>query len=351
MIVPDVYQTGQKLRVQRGLTQGLLPFPWAEYVSRTPSTQAYRFQTDQTQATFSMEVYWDDFINNGSDGVVPRILGYPSVVDGIGNTITRISRSLPMAHPLFPWLYATAITDVRGIKQTGIKNGLSSYDRAILTIAFTSLNYNILSDAQLPNFSIGANEFPNESLRFVVKHPKPKVEYISLDRYFFKYAEGVSPPNGNTFPLGIGKITVKVDLEWTWCDVPDRAIFDSNGYAPRIYPLMGTVNSVAFAGCDPGTLLFYPPEFTPRMAPVSPDATGILSVDSAGNISNVPRTWDVRFRFGYWDPAPRGVPAGSNKGWNLAIWPGDQKFYLVQSSKGNNLFEPGAFLNAFAPIP
>lgn len=314
-------------------------FRWAE---STPLPEGYShgfsFGVDASQASMTIYTYWDEFTD--FNDVVPSILGYARKEAGITDMMNRV---LPVAHPLAPWLYATTISSVHGVKFVGRKvtvNGVTAkYQRAALTINFTTLPYNVVSDIDLVS-----RYSSDESKRFVTKIPTPAAEYISIERNFFQFAEGpANAPNGRQFPLGTGRVTVKTDLSWTWYGVPDRYIFDSAGVSTNINACLGTVNNAEIWGYPAGTLLCMPPRFTPVMMPVSPTILGLPP-------GNPPRAWNVELHFKYWDP-PQG---GLSRGHNLAMFFEDGLFYLIKATKqigtGATLFASSDFSNIFKAV-
>src|SRR6185369_3532499 len=77
------------------------------------------------------------------EDAVDSILGYPSTV-AIGNILARL---LPMAHPVFRWCYALAITDAHGLGPlTKHANGYGTFERWRLSVTYESPPYLVLAD-------------------------------------------------------------------------------------------------------------------------------------------------------------------------------------------------------------
>lgn len=333
---PTSIQTGRELQVQAPFT-----FPWAE---ATPSpaafSQGYALQMDGSQATWTIDMNWLDIMERN---YAAEILGYSRRIAGNNNSIER---NLPVAHPYFSWLYATAINNIQGFGHKGkyqanfASGNISSYDRARVTIGFSTLPFDIMSDLQLQIF-----HGSDESYRYVTKLSRATSEYIAIERGFFKFAEGAGPA-GQSFPLGTGRVTVKVDLEWIWNQVPDTYIFNSSGIATNIFSCLGKVNSTAIWGYPAGTLLCLPCEFTPRMMPVSPTLLGLQPWQP-------PRAWDVKLLFKYWDPP---LTAGATtRGHNTAMWVVDGLFALIKSvdamgALSGTLFQSADFNTIFRAV-
>jgi hypothetical protein len=338
------FEKGLRLQVQAPFS-----FPWAEYVGRDGNsyTQSYRFSKDQTQASWTIDVYWSDFIGNGLGGfVVPEILGYSKRLV-VPPFTPMISRQIPIAHRQFPWLYAVSIDSVQGIKFIGkSKANMAKYERARLTIGFTTLPFSVLNDGMLALVAAG-----DESQRYVTKLTKPTVDYISVERGMFRFAEGpANNPAYKQFQLGTGRLTTKVDLEWIWHEVPDDCLFSATGLASNILDCVGTVNQNAIWGYPAGTLLCLPPTFTPVTLPVAPNLMGYPGFTP-------PRAWNVSLMFKYWDP-PLGAGA-TTRGHRTAMYVNDMLFYAIKSvllnqaegaPLGNYLFEATDFSNIFKSL-
>lgn len=261
----------------------------------------------------------------------------------------KLHREIPWICPYIPWLYATAVTNVKGVKAFGkfpVVGNVAprlTFDRARFNVTFTTLPYRVLTDDQLAKKFDG-----DESQRYVFKPLKSTSEYISIMPGFFRYKEGrPGPPNGppgvpggpglgQKFPLGVAKILTKVDLEWTWYNVPENFIFNNQQYPANILNGMGCVNSAAIWGYPKGTLLALPVEFTPRNQPINPVTLGLQPEDP-------PRSWDIKFLFKFWDPPIGTKGSGSvtpvTRGHNTNIWVDDALFYLIKSEHGDPLFK------------
>ncbi len=333
-----------------------LPFPWAEFIGKNEGySQGYRFQTDQTQATMKIMVYWEDFVNiDGIFGAVPAILGYAQRA-GIG----RITRVPPMKHPYFPWLYASAITDVQGIKPNGTIEvttnvmepnytaAISKYKFAVLTVAFSSLPYAVMSNQQLAQPPFNGSEI----YRNVAKYTDTNANYISVNAGTFKFVSGPQgAPQGTVFPLGTGKIQVKVDLRWIWHDVPEQSLFGPppNNFIPtNIYACLGTVNAAPIWGFSTYELLMLPPKITPVIQPISPAL--MLFTDGV----SPPRSYNVELLFQFFRPTLG--PNTTDGGHQAAFYVRDGLYYLIRSTlnsgtTGGFLFQSTDFNQVFQSL-
>lgn len=325
---PTPYETNQELRQHSPWF-----FKWAEDLGSGAGTARYQFSRDSSQASMTIFTEWDPF---SIGDVQAEILGYSYRVNNL------LSRRPPTKHPYFPWLYATTLTNIEGVKVTGrdttTKGVTTRYLRAKMTIGYTTLPYNVLDDLQLLTL------FDNKEWeRNVIKLRKTNAEYISIDRGIFKFAEGTANnPNGLPFNLGTGRITTKSDIEWTWVDVPERYVFDANGVATNIEACIGKVNGSAIWGYPAGTLLMLPPDYTPVMQPVPPWKLGI------NNTYSPPRAWNIKLVFKHWDP-PLGTGA-TVRGHNTAMYVYDALFYLIETAGGTRLFQNADFSTIFNAV-
>ncbi len=270
------------------------------------------------------------------------------------SSAATLSRVLPWVCPYVPWMYAVSVSNVQGVKFKGRSaafstiNPFQTFDRVRMIVTFSTLPYDVISDTRLRDEFGG-----DESYRFVEKPWRATAEYISVNQGFFRFAQGApGPPGGDAslgqrFPLGTAKITVKVDLEWTWHNVPEAFIFNRQGLPTNIVNGFGCVNDSAIWGYPAGTLLCLPAELTPIFQPVNPTLLGHRAFAP-------PRAWNVKFLFKFWDP-PRGVQGNGSvpptaRGHNLALWPDDAFFYLIKSQRGDLLFKEYDFARFFQAV-
>lgn len=289
-----------------------------------PYTHTWNLQADQSSFGFDIVVYWQDFVENGFGFVtdaIPAMMGVSRISDDV---TPKLRRKLPWRSAYFPWMWLSSLTNARPQGWKGHKPGtwggqVCEYDRVVMTTAFVSRPYNVLTDEQIDVDFSG-----DESQRFVEKLPKPTAEYISILGNSYKFVEGTDPLASATkrFPLATGLITVKVDLEWVWHDVPDQFIMNANGVPTGIIGGLGCVNQNAIWGYPAGTLLALPADITPHEQPVNPLLMGLP-------FYSPPRSWDVRFRFKFWDPPL--TPGATTRGHNTAIWTRTSRFALIKS--------------------
>jgi hypothetical protein len=233
-----------------------------------------------------------------------------------------INRILPMR---FPWpglrhFIATRISNLVfysfANKQTpggGIPN-FAFWNRARMTVNFSAVNFALYTDQDIVNV-YGGNEF----FRFVEKKTLPSVYAITRQAGAFKYFEG---PGAGITPVntGVSQQLQQVGYEYTWWNVPEAAIFDSNGDAVNLLGMMGALNLILFDGQTAGTVLMSDPRIEPQSAPFQLN----------NNIELPQRLWKATIRTKFFDPQPNGA---GTRGWNAVPAPpgADCKWYGISS--------------------
>jgi hypothetical protein len=269
-----------------------------------------------------------------------------------------LHRELPWQCPLVSWLWLVSLTNGKGVKPLGkmsqskfapnLTGGdYQEYEWVEMLATFSTLPYNrIIGDTLLANVFNG-----DESERYVEKMWRPTAEYISVDRGLFQFAEGpLKNPKGNPFLLGTGRVTVKVDLEWVWHDVPHDYIYSKDNYPANLANGLGRVNLNPVWGYAAGTLLCLGAEIVPTIQPVSPNVLGLQGPGIQ------PRQYNVKFLFKFWDPELGRL--ATTHGHNVAMNPGDGLFYLIRPILKTyprnllpQLFQAYDFLNFFRAVP
>lgn len=243
------------------------------------------------------------------------ILGY-SWVDP---NLKYLHREVPVFHPIWPWLWARAITDIQFFKPTGKDTGVwehsvshATYTYARIEVEFGETRYDVLRDdeATLYSASLGYKEW----LRYVEEIPRPYVENIQIDGGQLKaYAPSVAAINGAPF-IGAPYVLARQEkqaFDLVWHEVPKEFLYvtdsssTSYGLAPKLAAAQKKVNSVAFLGREIGTLLLEEIEAVPSPAPIATDVWDSLQF-----------TYTVTMKFKYFNPQ-RGDTAVSKYGWNL----------------------------------
>jgi hypothetical protein len=285
-----------------------LTIPWREFISVTGSTAVSAWGNDGGSAQMTI-----DFLFPDRRSFIALVLGFATKGPADGDGYPTLQRQLPMRHPDFPWLYASGISDLRGVDWQGKDAGAgagpySDYQVCRATVHFTAPPYRIAADGTVPN----------EYNRFVLQRTRPSVEFAASDRDYFQFTSGPSyNANSPSFHGSYGLKVGKISLQYTWFGVPDNYLFNSNGLSPAVDNTLGMVNSSTFDGYTAGTLFFEGVEYEPMMFSVDP--VGVLGYSPG----YPPRGWNVTYTFIYFAP-----------GWNTA--PDiDRNYYPIVTSNKN----------------
>lgn len=236
------------------------------------------------------------------------ILGYSYVDEK-----KYLRREVPVFHPVWPWLFARAITDIAFSKATGKDRAewehaveFATYTWARIDIEFAETRYLVLRDDEVTINSVTYGY--KEWLRYVEQWPQSYVELAHIDAGQMKYyAPSYASLNGQPFIGGPFVLTrqEKSAFDLVWREVPKDLLYDSNGLAPKLRAIQKCVNSGTFLGRVAGTLLCEEIEAIPSPAPVMTDTFDDLSF-----------TYDVTFKMKEFNP-PRGDTTVDKYGWNL----------------------------------
>lgn len=284
-------------------------------------------------------------------------------------TTAVIGRNNPMAHPYFRWMYASSISNVRGIGLKRDSNGQDSrmewvntdgdksyqkvpsyfgaYDKYEVTVVFTPMPYYIFGDDLITTSTLtyakdngNLSNVPgvtNEYSRYVSYKTSVAAEYVTIKAGNFEFISEDNSVNKKPFPGFSGKTLLpKTVLNLTWHQVPYNFIFPTQPQCENIYNGLGRVNQIEFLGFGPGELLF----------------TGIESKEYTRNffggnfntLNPLQAGWgltdflyaDITFKLLYVGfetnyPYERSSYNGSYvyRGHNLGVYLGNQKYYPI----------------------
>lgn len=263
------------------------------YNESAPSTAG--FGQDGGTATMEFEVSRDDL-----GKILGLVLGQASI-----NANGSLNRVIPMAHPDYPWLYASRIQTIQGLGVNGwdrgdkfIFTGFGSVDRTLpagrinyrvykVVVQFEPRPYLILTDAQTHRLAQTQSYFNEagaevqfqdyaEYLRFTSVDYEPSSEYLvaQMGSYFLHSRslqvspQQVTPTNagGPKMLVNRNKMIVK------WFMVPNQIVNSAHLRLGR-----GKVNFDAwplpaepFFGQENGSLLLEGVKFTPNPGPYPP---------------------------------------------------------------------------------
>ena len=209
-----------------------------------------------------------------------------AILDLLGDCVRAgngaLNRTLPKAHPDFPWLYATRITNMVGLKPATSKTASDStydaeplpyfqaYTKYRLTVEFEPRPYAVRSNDTIQVFpaqtvyndddagsgapSTTSYKVASEWQRFVDVQvdAQPQLLTVQKGEMVFQTSSG-SAPNGNRpsyFPslvLPDGKVTVR------WFQVPESYVRSASSHLKK---WVGRVNQTEWLGWDAGQLLY-----------------------------------------------------------------------------------------------
>jgi len=271
---------------------GALAVPWRQFISAKGWVGDMTFGPQGASVTVVIDVNWDDL-----QTALVQLLGI-SKKSGIG-----IDRQLPMRHPTFPWLVATRVVRVEGVRFRGFDakvlagGAYAAYDIARISVSFEPPLYRML-----PNGPGG------EWNRWVEYRHNPATEFVVREKGQMVWNDvALGVQNGKSFTAPIGYPLAKTRLQWVWHQVPMDGLFDANNRMPQIENGIGLVNSAAFAGYPAETLLLE--GVAPEPQPLPIDAVG----DGFWRRGLPPVYYKVTFHMIHFDP-PNG---GATVGWNL----------------------------------
>lgn len=266
---------------------------------------------------------------------IAQFVGYATCDDG---PPYRIRRTNPMAHPLYPWLYAVGVA-VQGVSPLpnplnangststqgpfDINNPFANYRKAKLTIRYRSLRYAIVDDTEIAD--------PTEEYkRNVIWEGSAATQILQAEnasqlRWGDTSPAVTGPPPVAAGPtvgtvvqssqiayLGKTKLVLSL-LRWPFdyvsseIDVP---------ILPNFQKCVGKVNEVGMLSAVAGTLLCIGYSFDHFVFPVAPaDPTRLV------------KGINIHVEFELFDPKRGGVTQPGPRGHNLMPWRGNAQWY------------------------
>lgn len=237
----------------------------------------------------------------------------PTVMQKIMGTVTidfttgKLNRFTPMAHPDYPWLYASRITSLKGIGADGYNEGddflfpgFAHLDRILpariglyryyqVVVQFEPRPYSIVTDEQLHALKETTTTYQGgqlvqfddykEYLRYTTISSEPQTEFLTTNvgSYFLhspdlQAAGGISPQQVTPTSAGGPRLTVcKNRFSITWYMVPYRIINSVQFTWARgklnWEPEISTGTKSRFLGRIEGSLLLDGIRFTPNPGP------------------------------------------------------------------------------------
>lgn len=288
----------------------------------------------------------------------------------------KLHRTLPRAHPRYPWLFASAV-DIQGFgtqDEWGDTSGPENteavleadammvehyaYVKTLLRVTFTPRPYALLADSSIEpadlvwNSEVGGTEpsvDSGEYKRFVDVEidPAPTIATAQHGMASFKTFSGA--PNNNTFSGHPYIIVPDGQVRIIWYQVPYRLMLD---FDHAMWTSIGRVNQLEFLGFAPGRLVYLGPKarrYTPCVPAYSDDVYGAFSAE---------KLCDLSFQCNFTMRNATEPPNVSNDnyiadGWNIQPWLANRKYYYVGESQTNDkpFFLSIPFQNLFEIFP
>jgi hypothetical protein len=282
---------------------------------------------------------------------ITQIIGGVSTDIGDGH----LSRELPLAHPFFPWLYASGTPTIKGFGQGYQANSLptleaapfpqfTAYPNYEFDVGFESRPYVIAGDSSVPKVNLdfydtlGGHQTTFQAAAEWVRYTdwwyERKFDSITCRQGFFALRSQIATFNGQTsVPFADMPRLFLPDslLKIVWYQVPYRYITSTNSY---IDGLVGTINQNDFTNWKVGKLLYIgytAHRYTPPVQRIDQVFTG-----SSGFIFSAEKWCDVEFLFLYTRRKLStsgellnniGNPNNVQAGWNLLPWMVDRNFH------------------------
>jgi hypothetical protein len=312
---------------------------WLELVEpASPSSSNSSLSNDAQEAVVVGLVPW-----NKQRGCARFFLGY---YEAQSSSPWKLLRTNPKAHPHFPWLYAhdvsfspwvtrsNSLATNNAPKRSGVfdANLEEAYHfYCVATVRYRNYRHRFVSDGAI---SVGADEWKRHT--FFDGEPSIEALQVTGGGAQLVFAEGaLGNPSGKKFPAPVAQLLAKNKIICHWSDVPweylsvGEYIFEPS----KILRYVGTVNSEPMFSDGgfsrpAGTLLFQPPRWTVKQAPIVYADTNNTPVTTKSL-----RYVDLVLQWDYFNPE-RGV-FDIYFGHNMFPWGGegatvgDGKFYFA----------------------
>ena len=297
---------------------------------------------------------------NADSPVLPiDLIGAPqTILGGVDTSIGtgRLTRLLPFAHPQWPWLYASAVSSVRGIGTPAKATSISPLEAEPLpyfslypiyefTVEFTTRNYAVLPDDEifvidfptpwtdLNNIEAvpGDQFYATEWWRFTEYQVAPQTDWATSNigsDFIFQTLSGNSP-GSTVFPAMPRMLMPNDVVKMTWHQVPYRYFSSPNSW---LRLLRGYINQFAWYDWEAGELLYLscnPIRYTP---PILQPIQWIEGTTTVEKWATMELTFLSTRRVG--QDLPASAPSANYiiGGHNLLPWHGNRKFYYTKSN-------------------
>lgn len=224
------------------------------------------------------------------DDAITEILGSCSA-RGDGS----LSRTLPLAHPRFPWLFAEKILNIQGIgspTKTAAETELEAptfthyadYPYYRFQVEFAPRPYAVLDDLSIGLVTSSyydndgnsvAYDYATEWDRFLDIDPQPSLQLITADFGQMKLTTGATSGDQKPYPAKVSVRMPGAAIRLIWHQVPQSYMLSANSY---LVNYQGYVNQTEFLGKPAGTLLLdkvTSKRYTPPVPDVIPGSIGL----------------------------------------------------------------------------
>lgn len=301
------------------------------------------FSFEGGRATIEYHMAWDDVTD-----FCKTALGSVSVAFG------KLARNLPLAHPVFPWLFVTSVATIEGAKfleKSDAEEELEAdpipnyakYEHAKVVLEFAPRPYAVYKDESISIESITyfddaggsvTKDIAAESWRFVEFSSKSSVEYLTAQHGVYRMA-GTGEATAPSFPGQVRLLKKTKNITLTWHQVPFTV---SEG--PNIFDGLGKINQLEFFGYAIGTLLFLGYTTTRPMPHPFPDM--VVDEDTGNTLPSSEKIVNIEFNFLYLEPELGGqgvTPTNENHvaaGHNTFPWFKDGLHYYATTGGDAN---------------
>lgn len=291
---------------------------WKESI-RTTTQASFSMENSRAKLVGHIDADYESSDLLGTTDAQREILGSAEPAgDG------KIKRGLPLAHPEFPWLFASSI-NVQGLsfydkheseanfeapplkeyaRYNAYQYEIEFQNRPYLLFQDKNINTGTITYYKSDGTAVNNKKIAYEWYRYTDYEEVPSAEYLTAQQGQFVFeTSDASEPDGNTVPGQLRLLQQKSTVKFRWYQVPYSYI---NSYASYIKAAQGHINQFDWYGWPKGTLLYN--SFTyKRYTPPNPQQYDYNFGDTTKKVIGNEKLVDIEFVFIYFDP---GEPGG-----------------------------------------
>ena len=297
------------------------------------------FSHEGGKATIEYQLLWEDVEQFCKDA-----LGSVEIDPDVGYKLKRV---LPLAHPVFPWLFVNSIATIEGYQFVEKADAVeeleaepmpqyAAYQYAKVVLEFAPRPYALFKDESIGTEDIEyfddngdpvVTQVAAESWRFVEFASKTSMEYLTAQHGQYRMA-GTGEATAPSFPGQVRLLKKSKQITLTWHQVP---FLVSEG--PNIFDGLGKINQETFFGYALGTLLFQ--GYTTTKPMPAPFPNMVIDEDTGSTLPSSEKIVNIEFSFLYLEPELGGegvTPTNANHiagGHNAFPWFKDGKYYYA----------------------